>query len=249
MAESRQYQAQRMATHVDTSEDFEFCQALGIGYFQGAFLGRAEMIARRRSPVNRPALLNLMTKLIDPSISFSELEDLIRRDITLCHNLLRLLSASALNPPKPVTSIGQMLQTIGLKALLTWVSLILLSGLDDPPHELVTTAMIRAQMCESLAKLTKQEAPKTFFLTGLISVLDALLDTTMSELTANLPLDETIQRALLDREGELGRLLDAVLAYESGNWDALDQLGIDSTVITDSYLQAVVWAEASTGLL
>jgi EAL and modified HD-GYP domain-containing signal transduction protein len=71
----------------------------------------------------------------------------------------------------------------------------------------------------------------------------------MSELTANLPLDETIQRALLDREGELGRLLGSVLAYESGNWDALDQLGIDSTVITDSYLRAIVWAEASTGTL
>lgn len=138
-----------------------------------------------------------------------------------------------------------MLQTIGLKSLITWVSLILLSGLDDKPHELVTTAMIRAKMCETLAKATEQEAPPTFFLMGLISVLDALMDTTISDLTENLPISEAIQRALLNREGELGRLYGSVLAYESGNWDALNQLGIDSTVITDSYLRAIVWAEES----
>jgi len=36
-----------------------------------------------------------------------------------------------------------------------------------------------------------------------------------------------------------------VLAYESGDWDNIHQLGIDSSVITDSYLRALVWAEAS----
>jgi EAL and modified HD-GYP domain-containing signal transduction protein len=140
-----------------------------------------------------------------------------------------------------------MLQAIGLKSLITWVSLILLSGLDDKPHEMITTALIRAKMCEALAKATNQETPQTFFLTGLISVLDALLDISMSDLAANLPIDQTIQRALLHGEGELGRILGSVLAYENGNWEALNQLGIDSTTITDSYLRAIVWAEESTG--
>ncbi len=246
VADCHQYQAQLIVTNVDTSEDFEFCQALGIDYFQGAFFGCADIITHRRSPVNRSSLLHLMTKLIDPFTPFVELEDLIRRDVTLCHNLLRLLSSSALRPSEPITSTKQMLQVVGLKSLITWVSLILLSGLDDKPHELVTTAMIRAKMCETLARVTKQKASDTFFLTGLISVLNDLMDISMSELTANLFIDETIQRALLNCEGELGRLLGSVLAYESGNWDALNQLGIDSTVITDSYLRAIVWAEEST---
>lgn len=247
MAEDHPYEAQLIATNVDTAEDFEFCRALGFHYFTGAFFGRADIITHRRGPVNRPALLNLMTKLINPFTPFEELQDLVRRDVTLCHNLLRLISSSAPTPPVPVTSIQHMLETVGLKSLITWVSLILLSGLDDKPHELVTTAMIRAKMCESLAKATRQEAPSTFFLIGLISVLDALLDCTMSDLTAQLSVDETMQRALLHGEGELGRILGSVLAYESGNWDVLNQLGIDSTAITNSYLRAIVWAEESTG--
>ncbi len=247
IAACRQYQAQLIASSVDTKEDFELCQALGFDYFKGAFFGQADIITHRRGPVNRPALLHLMTRLIDPSTHLRELEDLIRRDVTLCHNLLRLLSSSPEAPAEPIASVRQMLQVIGLKSLITWVSLILLSGLDDKPHDLVTTAMIRAKMCESLAKMTRQEAPSMFFLTGLISVLDDLLAFTMSDLTASFSLDETIQRALLHREGELGRLLGSVLAYESGNWDALNQLGVDSTVITDSYLRAIVWAEESTG--
>ncbi len=248
IADCRQYQAQLMATNVDTDEDFELGHELGIDYFKGAFFGQADIITHRRSPVNRPALLNLMTKLINPFTPFKELKDLVRRDVTLCHNLLRLLSSSFLTPPQPIITVGQMLHTIGLKSLITWVSIILLSGLDDKPHELVTAAMIRAKMCEALAQATHQTTPNTFFLTGLISVLDSLLDITMSELTATLPIDEPIQRALLHGEGELGRVLSSVLAYESGNWDALNQLGIDSTVITDSYLRAIVWAEEYKGV-
>lgn len=247
IVEGRQHQAQFMATNVDTSEDFEFCRELVFQCFKGAFFGQAEIITHRRNPINRTALLNLMTKLINPFTPFSELEDLVRRDVTLCHNLLRLLSSSAPTPPEPMTSVRHILQAIGLKSLITWISLILLSGLDDKPHELVTTAMIRAKMCETLARVTRQDTPHMFFLTGLLSVLDDLMDTTMSDLATHLPINETMQHALLNCEGELGRILGSVLAYESGNWDALNQLGIDSTVITDSYLRAIVWAEESAG--
>ena len=243
----RTYHAQFLVSGIDTAEDFQFCQTLGIDYYQGAFLGQADLITHRRSPVNRPGLLQLMTKLIDPATPFHEIEDLIRRDVSLCHNLLRLLSTSPSVPLEPIASIHQILQAIGVRPLITWVSLILLSGLYDKPHDLLTTAMIRAKMCESLAKSTQQDNPDTFFFTGFLSVLDALLDIAMPELAAALSLDESIRHALLHCEGQLGRILGAVLAYESGNWEALHQLGIDSTTITDSYLRAIVWAEESAG--
>jgi EAL and modified HD-GYP domain-containing signal transduction protein len=67
----------------------------------------------------------------------------------------------------------------------------------------------------------------------------------MPELLSQLPIGIDIQRALLQHEGEIGRILHAVLAYESGNWDDIHQLGIDSSIITDSYVRALVWAEAS----
>ncbi len=243
IADCRQYPAQLMVSNVDSLEDFEWCQELGIDYFSGAFFGQSEIITHRRSPINRPALLHLMTKLINPFTPFNELVDLVRRDVTLSYKLLRLLNSNFLTPPKPLTSIRQTLQTIGLKPLITWVSLILLSGLDDKPHELVTTAMIRAKMCEILAEATEQDEPNVFFFTGLISVLNALLDLTTSDLIAHLPIDETIHRALVDHEGEPGRILGSVLAYECGDWETLNRLDIDSTVITDSYLRAIVWAE------
>ncbi len=243
VAACRQYQVQLMASNVDTLEDFEYCQTLGLDFFKGAFFGQSEIITHRRSPVNRPALHHLMAKLINPFTSFNELVDLIQRDVTLSYKLLRLLNSHFLAVPKPVTSIAQVLRTIGLQQLIIWVSLMLLSGLDDKPYELATTAMIRAKMCEILAQTTQQQAPDVFFLTGLVSVLDSLLDVTMPELIANLPIDASLQRALVDGEGELGRILSAVLAYERGDWEKLNQLDIDSTVITDSYLRAIVWAE------
>jgi EAL and modified HD-GYP domain-containing signal transduction protein len=67
----------------------------------------------------------------------------------------------------------------------------------------------------------------------------------MPELLSQLPIGTDVQRALLQHEGEIGRILHSVLAYESGDWDDIHQLEIDSSVITDSYLRALVWAEAS----
>jgi c-di-GMP phosphodiesterase len=71
------------------------------------------------------------------------------------------------------------------------------------------------------------------------------METSMPELLSELPIGADVQQALLQHEGEIGRILHSVLAYESGDWDNIHQLGIDSSVITDSYLRALVWAEAS----
>jgi EAL and modified HD-GYP domain-containing signal transduction protein len=241
----RQYTVKLIARSVETQEAFARCKALGFDYFQGYFFCQPETIPYQRSLTNRLAILELMAKLLHPNTDVDQLEAIISRDVSLSYKLLRLINSSFYGLRTKITSLRQALLLLGTRALTTWVSLILLSGIDDKPHELTTTAMIRAKMCELLAQQVAPKRTDGFFLVGLFSVLDALMDMPMSDVLASLPLDNEITKALLDYDGSLGLTLRAVLAYERGNWDDVSLLGSDSSTLTDAYLQAIVWAEAN----
>jgi EAL and modified HD-GYP domain-containing signal transduction protein len=122
------------------------------------------------------------------------------------------------------------------------VSLLLLANLDDKPHELLTTALVRANMCERLAQLTQRRNPTAFFTAGLLSVLDAVLDRPMPEILKELPLADDLDQALLAHAGVLGITLRSVLAYESGDWEALPELGYPCHMLVSAYLEAIAWA-------
>ena len=65
----------------------------------------------------------------------------------------------------------------------------------------------------------------------------------MAEVLQMLPLSETLTQALLDHQGVLGTTLRCVLAYERGNWDEVNRLGLGRGEATDAYLKALAWAD------
>jgi EAL and modified HD-GYP domain-containing signal transduction protein len=242
VAHLRPYGVKLFAEHVETLEDFAFCRTLGFDYVQGYFFCQPDVVKGKRTPTNRLAITRLLAKLLDPKTEFHELEALVRCDVSLSYKLLRLINSSFFGLPRTIRSIRQALLLLGIRRLTTWISLMLLSGVDDKPHELTVTAMVRAKMCELLAQAMAQDGEDTFFLVGLFSVLDAFTDCPMSEVLKALPLTDDVNRALLSHQGVLGATLHSVLAYERGDWDAINCLGLDRGVITDAYLQAIAWS-------
>ncbi|MGZ8647380.1 MAG: hypothetical protein ACXW08_01885 [Solirubrobacteraceae bacterium] len=89
-----------------------------------------------------------------------------------------------------------------------------LSDTRGQSHELLVTALVRAALCERRAGRDLNAEADRAFTVGLFSVADALLETTMPELLAELPFDERTTEALLDHVGPEGRILRTVLAYE-----------------------------------
>jgi EAL and modified HD-GYP domain-containing signal transduction protein len=79
-------------------------------------------------------------------------------------------------------------------------------------------------------------------LTGLLSVLDAALDLPLAEAVAALPLAHEVEAALLERAGPLGRILQAVLAYEAGAWEAVPDLALSPALLLDAYIDALAFA-------
>jgi EAL and modified HD-GYP domain-containing signal transduction protein len=242
IAPLRRSEVALLAKNVMTPDDFAACKDLGFTYFQGDFLCQPDVVKGRRSPTNRLALLHLLAKLQDPEIEFSEVEELISHDVSLSYRVLRVVNSAFFGLPRQIDSLRQGLLLLGLRSIMRWVSMILLTGIDDKPHELLTTAMIRARMCEQLALAMEQDKQETFFLVGLFSVLDALVDTPMPEVLPTLPLADDVTQALLSYEGMLGTVLRCVLAYERGQWNDVTCPGLDSETILNAYMEAIFWA-------
>ncbi|HLA75596.1 MAG TPA: HDOD domain-containing protein [Gammaproteobacteria bacterium] len=238
----RTYPVKLLAEKVETQSDFEFCKKLGFDYFQGYFFCQPNVVQGQRIPTNRLATLQLLAKLQDPHTEVHELELLVSQDVAMSYKLLRCINSAFYKLPRKVESIRQALVILGNKWLKTWASLILLSSIDNKPHELMQTALVRAKMSETLATALQQDNKESFFTVGLFSVLDALMDNSMEEVLKSLPMSDEIAHALLDRAGMLGKILDCVIKYERGEWDGLDCIGLEHDKITHAYLEALAWA-------
>ena len=245
----RPYDLTLLAEKVETHAELEQCRALGFEYFQGYFFSRPKIVTGQRIPANRLTILQLLAELQNPHIEVEELEQLIRRDVALSYRLLRYINSAFFALPREVDSIRQAVIYLGLKAIRTWATLIALSGIDDKPHELMTTAMVRAKMCELLAEARKLPVRESCFTAGLFSALDALMDMPMESVVESLPLSAEITGALLGREGTIGRTLTQVLDYEQARWQHMDRADLSAAQLTDIYLQAVEWAQEVTRAL
>ncbi|HEC13498.1 MAG TPA: HDOD domain-containing protein [Acidiferrobacteraceae bacterium] len=239
----QKHDVELLAEKIEGPEMFEFCKDLGFDCFQGYFFCKPKIIRGERIPADRLAIVQLLAKLQDPKTEFSELEKLVSKDVSMSYRLLRIINAAQYGLNRKVDSIKEALVILGFRAIRNWISLLSMSSIDGKPHELMVTAMVRAHMCELLAKEIDRKDFDTFFTVGLFSVLDALLDQPMDVVLKALPVSEEIKAALLGQEGPLGEALTCVLAYERGDWDKLifDKVGRDA--YGKLYLDAVKWAD------
>ncbi len=232
-----------LAEKIETQEEFQFCKGLGFDYFQGYFLARPSLISKKKLPNNKLVNLQLLGRLQEPDVSFEELGELVSKDPSLSIKLLNYINSPVFGLAKPVSSIYRALELLGLNTLKRWVAVLVLFGLSDKPSEVFRTALIRAKLCESIAERLNRPNADEYFVLGLFSLLDVLLDNTMEEVLGLVKLPGNLAAALLAFEGEEGEVLAMVLAYEQADWEAVASLGLAEDVLTGHYLDALQWAE------
>ncbi len=213
----------------------------GVDLFQGDFLFRPIPIRGKRQPVSSAAL-TLLARLHDPAVDFDEVERLVAQDVNLTYKLLKLVNSVWFARRTRIESLRQALLVLGLRNVATWVTVLVLAGIERKPVELVRTALVRARMCELLAGALGVWPRESAFLVGLLSLLDAALDLPLADALAALPLAHEIEAALLERSGELGQVLEVVLAYEMGEWGAIPHLALPRSLLIDAYIDALAFA-------
>ena len=81
------------------------------------------------------------------------------------------------------------------------------------------------------------------FAVGLFSTLDALLNAPLARIVPRLPLSDVIREALVEGHGPMGEALRCALAYERGDWSAVNCFGLPRATIQNAFLSAVDWVE------
>jgi len=241
----RQYKTFIAASGVDTYDDLEYCKDLKFDFYQGHFLFRPA--AQLKSiPVNRLNMLRLLSKLHDPKMEMSDIEKLISQDVALTYRILQYANSAGMALKSKVNSAGHAVRLIGLETIRNWSSALLLSSVDNKPRELMTSALIRARMCELLSESVKGAEKESYLSAGLLSVLDALLDTPMDKALSELPLADDIKAALIDGSGPIGKALTCAIAYERADWNNVRFNGLDPASVRANYMTAIGWARKLT---
>lgn len=234
----RRFGVQLLAEKVETEGQFARAQDLGFTLFQGYWLARPKTMTGSRGPDDRAATLRLAARLQDPALQTRELYDLVRHNASLSHRLLRYINSATFYLSRRIDSLRQAVVLLGQRQIGQIAALLLLDEGDSPPHELLGLTLLRARLCELLARERKLD-PDAAFTVGLFSTAGLLLDQPLAAVMKDLPLSQPVVRAILHREGGLGRLLEAVVEYEQGHFEhpAVTELaGLDLTAL---YVDAV----------
>lgn len=244
-----------LAEKVETQEQFRLAVQLGYSYFQGYFFSRPSVMASRDVRSVNVSHMRIMEALGQAEPDFEALSGAIENDLALTYKLLRLVNSGAYFGTSRITSIQQALVRLGMKEVRKWLALIIMRDAGEGrPDELVRASLIRAKALESLAGKVRLGPRRTeFFLIGLFSMIDVIMERPLRLILEELPLDDQIRMALLGQDNALKKGLDLIVAYERGDWDALAEAeplgrGMSDEMLPAAYLEALQWTQELYGL-
>jgi EAL and modified HD-GYP domain-containing signal transduction protein len=219
-------------------------KACGFDYFQGFFFTNPIVLHGKKLSASKLNLLQLLSKVNNNDTELEVLAEIISHDVALSHKLLTAINQPQHNLPIQVTSISDAIRYMGLKRLKLWISMILMSEVDEKPQALMETSLIRAKLCEQLAEHGRHKSEKdSYFLVGLFSTLGAYFDLPQDEVLDELPIADHLKTAMLDHQGPVGQALWIAKQFENPYADLMSLTYEDAAImdISNHYLTATRW--------
>ncbi|GAV19958.1 putative signal transduction protein containing EAL and modified HD-GYP domains [Mariprofundus micogutta] len=243
-----------LAEKIDSYEEAEKAKALGFDLYQGYFYCKPDIVSGSKPPESRMSVLRAMQQAMTAT-SIDEMFDVVKQDVTLSYRLLKYINSAAFALRREVQSIEQALSLLGLSNIRRWLTLLTMTSLaENKPKELIRQALWRARFLEMLARAMGDEAIEDDFLTGLFSILDALLDCSMQESLVEVSLAEHVHNGLIDARSAMGEKLAVARALETGDWDVIRLFSNDGKRITYAELtrlqtESMLWADQQMAAL
>jgi EAL and modified HD-GYP domain-containing signal transduction protein len=240
--------ARLIAAGVQSFEELLACRKIQLDGFQGNFLHFTSQLADGEIDVSGARLMNALN-LVRQNASPADLAAAIKFDPVLVFKLLRFVNSPAAGLGTKVDSLERALLVLGQQRLYRWLTVLLYSRQDKhaTPAALLTAALTRARLMELLAQpaLPKAEQEQ-LFTTGMLSLLDRVMQRPLASVLSHIVLPDTIRAALLEGTGPYAPYLTLAIASETDGGDlhaALARSGIDAATFNQALLGAMAWAE------
>lgn len=222
VSELKKHNKKLLAEKVETHDEYNEAKLLGFEFFQGYFLSKPEIIIKKKMDEVFIANVELLKEVGKDRFSVDTIEKIVSKSTTLTLRLLNYVNSQVTVRSK-ISSLSQAISYLGRIRLKRFSSHLLLSSSSiKKPDVVFQTSLCRAYLLKSLAKkLYGQNISDKAFITGMISMVDVILDMDIIDVISGLNLDEQITAAILRHQGELGELLLLVKSLERGDWESI----------------------------
>lgn len=222
-----------LAEKVENYSEYEEAKKLGFDYFQGYFFSKPQLIKRNKLDETFKANMELLQEVSKYEYSLMEVERIISSCPALTIRLLNYVN-SQISIRSKICSLNQAINYLGKDRVKRFSSHLIISMCPpSKPKSLFINALYRANLLQDLANTPSfSEILDKAYITGMISLIDALLDVDMAQFLSALNLNDEIGSAILFKDGKLGRLLLLTESLEKGDWDEVDKFQSEYPSIT-----------------
>ena len=218
-----------MVAEVETKEQYDQACSLGFDLFQGYYFARPQLLTTKQQ--KNPAKLQTL-RLLSLILSDSDtvaLESEFKRHPKLSYDLIRMVNSAASGMRERVNSVHHAIILLGRRQLQIWMQLLLYNSqgggnTSDPLQQMAAT---RGKLMETLAKTDPEFAREDHdaaFMTGILSLIDVLLELPREQIFAELLISDEVKEALISRTGGLGHLLRLAEKLEEDDHTGIKEL-------------------------
>jgi len=242
----KQLKVKLLAEKVDTRAQADRCISLGYELFQGYYFARPSVITGKRLTDADTALVQLLRVILNNDDADGV--DVVLRD----HPQL----ATSLSRLAREVAAGDSVSGPTVRRPRRWLPLLVYMLSSAPgagfPSPLLILAATRGKLMELLARALRvndRGFQERAFLTGALSLVNALVGLPMSEILGRVPLTPDVRSALQQHGGEAGALLTLAEALEESDLYGIERAlnhvhGLDHGQVIRLQVEAMRWANS-----
>ena len=243
-----------LAEKVETRNQYDVAKHSGYVLFQGYFFEQPQVLSSTDIPSNVIQYLQILSLLREEEPDINVLSENIERDISLTYKLLQLINHSTKRTKSKVRSIKQAVLLLGLADLRKWMYLLAMreARLDiekDTTKEIMFSSLFRAKVCEKFANYKNKENHSEYFLIGLFSLIDTILERPLPIILQQLPFTEEIIETISGSDTYMTPYLNLSIALNKAEWSKVeilaDELKIPYDIVMQYYEEVNEWVKDS----
>lgn len=198
-----------VAEKIETKEHMKLCEALDFDLYQGYLFDKPQIITGMALVPSRSTIQKALLYLHDPHVSIQDLSTILLEDPHTVFKLLRFCGHT--QDVRVVADLFELISQIGTTRLRVILSLFALTCMTEAPNTKVKDALYIAYQCKEVAISKSLDNPGQYFLAGLISQLESFINRPLHKEINVLPINRSIKRALTEKHGQVGCVLNKVL--------------------------------------
>ncbi|WP_457644063.1 EAL and HDOD domain-containing protein [Persephonella sp.] len=246
-----------LAEKVEDYRSFQKALDLNFDLFQGFFFAKPVIITHKRFDPFETTLIEILNELNKENVDLKKVEQIMKKDVKICFNLLKFVNSAFFSFRKEIKTITHAISMIGINQLKMWILLMLYAEAKCPipDNPLLDLALVRARMMEITAKKISRDKdfPEMAYLTGMLSLIDALLGLNKEEILRDIKLNRMIKEALIEEKNKLGLLLKTAEAIETSSYEQLKylcrMLGVSLRDVLHAESEGIRYAEETKKLM